>query len=109
MKVNLQSQNFRIKTLANKAESLSQTLEKSLAKNKFGSRSVLNLGQAASQKAKDLKSHFTNTVKSQKPRASSAVSTKQTTAKKGQKPSSTSKTLPITPAIAESLKASGLL
>lgn len=108
MKVNLQSQNFRIKTLANKAESLGQTLGKGLAKNKFGSRSVLNLAQTASQKAKDLKSHFTSTVKSQKPRASVPVSHKQATAGKGQKPSSASKTLPITPAIADSLKNSGL-
>ncbi len=109
MKVNLQSQNFRIKTLANKAESLGQTLGKGLAQNKFGSRSVLNLGQAATQKAKELKSHFTNTVKPQKPRASSPVSQKQATVSKNPTKASAKKTRPITPATAESLKASGLL
>lgn len=87
MKINLHSQNFAIKILANKAESLGQTVGKVLAKNKFGSRTVLNVFKSPSDKPQNLK--FEKKIGHSTPKTSK-------------------KEVKFTPHIAQSIKASGL-
>lgn len=106
--MNIRPQSLSIKNLAQKAESLGHTVGKGIAKNKFGSRTVLNAAKMMAQKTKDIKANLlssdkTNSFKNQGKTASQGFS------QKTPKPSKESKVTQITPEIAESLKNSGLL
>jgi hypothetical protein len=106
--MNIRPQSLSIKNLAQKAESLGHTVGKGIAKNKFGSRTVLNAAKMMAQKAKDIKANLlssdkTNSFKNQRKTAS------QSSSQRNPKPSNEIKVTQITPEIAGSTKDSGLL